>query len=51
MVVLAVNFFTRKVEWVGDPNIICPGVGTGLVIASFAAYGALHLGKNTDGDE
>ncbi len=48
VVVLAVNFFTHAVAWVGDPNIIYLGAGTGLVIASLAAYGALHLGKKTD---
>lgn len=45
--VLAVNFFTRVVEWNGGDDILYLGAGIGLVIASLAAYGTLNMGKKS----
>lgn len=45
--VLAVNFFTRVVEWDGGPSILYLGAGVGLVIVSLAAYSGLHLRKKS----
>ena len=40
--VLAVNFFTRVLEWDGGPGILYIGGAIGIVIAALGAYGALH---------
>jgi len=40
--VLAVNFFTRVIEWDGGPSILYMGGAIALVIGALAAYGALH---------
>ena len=42
--VLAVNFFTRVVEWQGD-NILYLGGAIGIVIASLALFSYVHTGK------
>ena len=42
--VLAVNFFTRVVEWRGD-NILYLGGAIGIVIASLALFSYVHAGK------
>ena len=40
--VLAVNFFTRVIEWDGGPSILYIGGAVGIVIAALGAYGAFH---------
>ena len=43
--VLAVNFFTRVVEWQGGLDILYLGGAMGLVIVSLAAFSYVHAAK------
>ena len=46
--VLAVNFFTRVVEWEGGGDILFLGVAVSVVIIALAAYRSLHVTKKVD---
>ena len=43
--VLAVNFFTRVVEWQGGVDILYLGGGIGIVIGSLALFSYVHAAK------